>query len=364
MTPNKLSFNTISVDLFPTIHEEYAKTERIRFQSGLIKARNTKMSVRYILQRIGYAAVMFLFIIAVNFFIFRLMPGNPLAAQAKEMGNAEAYAKLEAAYGLDKPLHIQFLNYARDMMTLDFGRSFHYKRPVLEVIGPRILNSLKLAIFAVPIGIFGGIIGGIVTAARRGKKADVGFTTLTMFIYAIPSFWLGMILLFVFGKELGWVPFAGIQTPGISYHSFAEEFSDLFLHLVTPVVTYALAIYGSYLLIMRGSMIDVYTEDYILTARAKGLSKKQVTMRHAVPNALLPIVTIVVIALATLFAGAFSIEILFSWPGMGRLMVDSVNRQDYPVMQAINFIIAAATVFANLLVDILYRYIDPRVRYE
>ena len=323
------------------------------------------MSLKYLLNRIGYTVVMFIFIIAVNFFIFRLMPGNPLAQQAKESyGSEETLKKLEALYGLDKPMYLQFLDYAKDMLTLNFGRSYHYKKPVKDILGPRILNSLKLAIIAVPLGIFGGIAGGIWTASRRGKKEDIGFTTLTMFIYAIPSFWLGMILLFIFGKQLGWVPFAGIQSPGVTYHSFIEEFSDLFVHIITPIITYSLAIYGSYLLIMRGSMIDVYTEDYILTARAKGLSKKQVTRRHAVPNAMLPIVTIVVIALATLFAGAFSIEILFSWPGMGRLMVDSVNRQDYPVMQAINFVIAAATVIANLLVDILYQYIDPRVRYE
>lgn len=323
------------------------------------------MSLKFLSKRIGYAIMMFVFIIAVNFFIFRLMPGNPLAQQAKEMPtSSESYQILEEKYGLDKSLPIQFINYASDMIRFDLGNSYHYKKPVIDVIWPRMKNSFLLAVFAVPLGILGGVVGGIITAAKRGKKFDVGFTTLTMFIYAIPSFWLGMIFLFIFGKEFGWVPFGGMATAGASYANAWLSFKDSFLHIITPLMTYSLAIYGSYLLIMRGSMIDVFTEDYILTARAKGLTNAQVTRRHAVPNAMLPVVTIIVIALATLFAGAFSIEVLFSWPGMGKLMVDSVSRHDYPVMQSINFIIAIAVVLANFAIDILYRYIDPRVRYD
>jgi len=308
---------------------------------------------------------MFIFVVTLNFILFRMMPGDPLTIVSKEIASTpEGRATLEKMYGLDKPLIQQYFDYLKSMITFDFGTSFNYKQPVTEVLFPKIKNSLILGFASVPLGILIGIVGGIIAAARRGKKLDMFITTSSMVIYSIPSFWLAMIFLSYFGVKLGWVPLNGMVTPGIDFTSNVAYLKDLFLHLAMPMLSYSITIYGSYLLIMRGSMIDVFTEDYVLTARAKGLTERQVIRRHVMKNAMLPVTTMAITSIALMFTGAFSIEVLFSWPGMGRLMVDSVTRRDYPVMQATNYLIAVAVILANFVIDIIYSYIDPRVRIE
>lgn len=292
-----------------------------------------------------------------------MMPGDPLTMVSKEISSSpEGRASLERMYGLDKPLTEQYKDYLKSMLTLDFGTSFHYKTPVKELLEEKIINSLVLGLVAVPLGIAIGILGGIITAARHGRLTDIFITTSSMVIYAIPTFWLAMILLMVFGVRLGWVPINSMLTPGATFATKLDYFKDLLHHLIIPVTSYSIAIFGSYLLIMRGSMIDVFSEDYVLTARAKGLTESSLIRKHVVPNALLPIATTVIYSLAVIFTGAFSIEVLFSWPGMGKLMVESVARRDYPVMQAANYLIAVAVIMANFLMDIIYGYLDPRVR--
>ncbi len=321
------------------------------------------MSFRYIVNRLFYTLFMFLFIVSLNFMLFRLMPGDPLTMVSKEISSSpEGRATLERMYGLDKPLIHQYGDYMKSMVTFDFGTSFHYKTPVRDLLGDKIANSLILGMAAVPLGIAIGILGGIIASARHGKTADMLITTSSMVIYAVPTFWLAMILLMIFGVRLGWVPINSMLTPGASFATKAAYLKDLFHHMIIPVLSYAIAIFGSYLLIMRGSMIDVFSEDYVLTARAKGLKEKPLIRKHVVPNALLPISTSVIYSLAIVFTGAFSIEVLFSWPGMGKLMVESVTRRDYPVMQAANYLIAVAVILANFLMDIVYGWLDPRVR--
>lgn len=321
------------------------------------------MSVRFILNRLLYTFIMFIFVVTLNFALFRMMPGDPLTMVSKEVASTpEGRATLEKLYGLDKPILEQYLDYLKSMVTFDFGISFHYKQPVIEILGDKIKNSMILGIAAVPLGIAIGIIGGIIAAAAHGKRTDAIITTSSMIIYAIPTFWLAMILLMIFGVRLGWVPVNSMITPGANFTNNIQYLKDLLQHLIIPVISYSIAIFGSYLLIMRGAMIDVFSEDYVLTARAKGLKEKQVILRHVVPNALLPISTTVIYSLAIIFTGAFSIEVLFSWPGMGKLMVESVNRRDYPIMQASNYLIAVAIILANFLMDIVYGYLDPRVR--
>jgi len=294
-----------------------------------------------------------------------MMPGDPLTIVSKEIASTpEGRATLEKMYGLDKPLIEEYFDYLKSMITFDFGTSFNYKQPVTEVLFPKIKNSLILGLASVPLGILIGIIGGIIAAARRGKKLDMFITTSSMVIYSIPSFWLAMIFLSYFGVKLGWVPLNGMVTAGVDFKNNIAYLKDLLLHLAMPMLSYSITIYGSYLLIMRSSMIDVFTEDYVLTARAKGLTEKQVIRRHVMKNAMLPVTTMAITNIALVFTGAFSIEVLFSWPGMGRLMVDSVTRRDYPVMQATNYLIAVAVIIANFIIDILYSYMDPRVRIE
>lgn len=324
-----------------------------------------QMNVRFIIRRLLYTLLMFIFIVTFNFILFRIMPGDPVTMVAKQSKSTpEAQAAIRKAYGLDKPMIVQYWNYMKSMVTFDFGISFNYKQPVSQVVWGKAVNSLILAAMAVPLGIFLGLLLGTIAAAAHGKKKDTILTSTSMVIYAIPSFWLAMIFLMYFGVKWGLVPINGMVTAGKDFASWGEYYKDLALHSVIPVVSYALAIFGGYFLIMRSSMIDVFTEDFVLTARAKGLPREKIIQRHVVPNALLPVSTIVVTSLALMFTGAFSIEVLFSWPGMGRLMVDSVSRQDYPVMQATNYLVALAIVIANFVVDILYSYLDPRVRVE
>lgn len=323
------------------------------------------MNVKFIIKRLLYTLLMFIFIVTFNFILFRVMPGDPVAMLAKQSkATPEAQAAIRKAYGLDKPLIVQYFNYMKSMITFDFGTSFNYKQPVGQVVWSKAINSLILAAMADPLGIALGLVLGAVAAAAHGKKKDTILTSTSMIIYAVPSFWLAMIFLMYFGVKWGLVPINGMITAGKDFASWGDYYKDLALHSIIPVVSYALAVFGGYFLIMRSSMIDVFTEDFVLTARAKGLPRNKIISRHVVPNALLPVSTIVVTSLALMFTGAFSIEVLFSWPGMGRLMVDSVTRQDYPVMQATNYLVGLAIVVANFVVDILYSYLDPRVRVE
>lgn len=309
--------------------------------------------------------MMFLMVISINFVLFRLMPGDPLAMVSRELGNSpEARAAVEKLYGLDRPLIVQFVNYVKDMFTFRFGTSFYFKTPVWDVLRPKIVNSLVLGVPSLVLGVALGIVGGVAAASRRGKRTDMTITTATMVLYAVPTFWLGMILLVVFSVRLGWFPVNGMYTAGMDFATRLEQVKDVALHMAVPVVTYALSMFGSYLLVMRSTMIDLFTEDFVLSARAKGLTEKQVIRRHVVPNALLPVTTIIATTFALLFTGAFSIEILFTWPGMGRLMVDAIHNQDYPVLQAANYLIACSVIVMNFIVDMVYVYIDPRVRVE
>ncbi len=323
------------------------------------------MSFRYFLRRLQYTVFVFLFVVTLNFFLFRLIPGDPLAMLSRELvSDPEVRATIEHIYGLDKPLYVQYFDYMKSMVTFDFGNSFQYRQPVWPLLKQKIGHSMVLGVAAVPIGIALGLFGGIVAASRRGKRLDLILTSTTMLLYAIPTFWLGMIFLMVFGVKLGWAPFNGMYTSGVTFRTTWAYYKDVLWHLAVPVLSYALAIYGGYLMIMRGAMVDVYSEDYVLTARAKGLTEKQVRNRHVVPNAMLPSINMIIMSLAFMFTGAFSIEVLFTWPGMGRLMVDSVTRRDYPVLQASNYLIALVVVLASFVLDILYTYIDPRVKLE
>ncbi len=252
------------------------------------------MNVKFIIRRLLYTCFLFFFVVTFNFILFRLMPGDPLAMVSRELkASPESRASILQLYGLDKPIEVQYVNYIKSMLTFDFGMSFNYRIPVKDVLFPKIKASLILAALSLPLGIIIGIVMGIVASAFRGKKTDTVITTTSMLIYALPSFWLGMILLSLFAVKLKLVPVNGMITPGMSYGTYFSYVADLARHIIIPMLSYSLAIFGSYFLIMRSSMIDVFSEDFVLTARAKGLPRRKVITRHVVPNALLPITTIV-----------------------------------------------------------------------
>lgn len=323
------------------------------------------MSLRYFTKRLLSTLFMLFFVITFNFVLFRLIPGDPLSMMSRQLvSDPEVRAAIMHSYGLDKPIMVQYFEYMKSMITFNFGTSFQYQQDVWLLLKDKIVNSLILGAASVPLGIAIGLGGGILAASKRGKMTDMVITSTTMVVYAIPSFWLAMIFLLIFGVRLGWIPFNGMVTAGMRHANSWEYFLDLMHHLITPALSYAIAIFGSYLMIMRGAMMDVYGEDYVQTARAKGLSERRVRNRHIVPNAMLPTSNMIVMSLAFMITGAFSIEVLFTWPGMGRLMVDSVTRRDYPVLQASNYLVALLVIGANFLLDILYTYIDPRVKIE
>jgi peptide/nickel transport system permease protein len=320
--------------------------------------------------RLGYLArklaalVVTLFAVAVfNFALFRILPGDPIRLLARAGNlNQEAIQRLHELYGLDQPLPVQFLIYLRNIVTAQFGTSITYQRPVADILAERITNTVILLFAATILVVVLGVLLGVVAAARRGSRLDNGTVVSSLIFWSLPTFWTGLILIFVFGVYLHALPVSGTSVPGATYDSPIGSLVDLGRHLVLPTITLALVDIGQFVLITRSSLVDVLTEDYILTAKAKGLSRRAVVWRHGVRNALLPVVTTTALYVSLVIGGAIQVETVFSWPGMGRLMYDAVLRRDYPILEASFLLFAVTVVVANLLSDLLYQVLDPRVR--
>ena len=319
--------------------------------------------IGYLARKLAIGALTLLAVATFNFILFRVLPGNPIQLQARA-GNlsAEAVARLRELYGLDQPITTQYFIYLRDVFTGQFGTSITFQRPVADILAERLLNTLILLAAATILVVLLGIGLGIVAAARRGSRVDSATVVAALVFWSLPTFWTGLILVFVFGVYLHMLPVSGVSTPGLGLTSPIASFVDLVRHLILPTITLALVDIGQFVLITRSSLVDVLTEDYILTAKAKGLSRRQVVLRHGVRNALLPVVTTTALYVGLTIGGAIQVETVFSWPGMGRLMYDAVLRRDYPILEASFFIFAVVVVVANLVSDLLYQVLDPRVR--
>jgi peptide/nickel transport system permease protein len=304
------------------------------------------------------------FVIVFNFFLFRVLPGNPAQILARQRRlPIEAVRRLERDFGLKQPLAPQFVNYFGDTVRGNFGISFKFRRPVLEVIGGRVWPTVLLVGLSTIGSTVVGLVIGIYGAWRRGSGFDVGSLGFSLVTYAMPEFWLGMLLLILFASAsgLGLFPLGGIRTPGADFTGFAHFF-DVAKHLFLPWLTLVLALLGEYALIMRSSLLDVMGDDYINTARAKGLRESLILRRHAVPNALLPTVTLVALNLGFVVSGAITVETVFSWPGLGLLTVEALQAPDYPLLQGLFLLFSVAVIAANLVADMIYGYLDPRVR--
>jgi peptide/nickel transport system permease protein len=315
---------------------------------------------RYIARRLMQAVPLLLAISVAVFAILKATPGGPLAAYEGNPDFTEAdRLRLEHAFGLDRPLPLQYLSWLGSFVRLDWGYSFSSHQPVLAMIGERLPNTLYLMgtvfvvvlLFAIPIG--------VATAARQYSAFDHVVTGTTFTFLSTPTFWLGLLLIIVFGLQLRWLPLGGIQTPGAPF-----DVLDRLRHLILPVATIALVQMGSHVRYLRASMLEAIGQDYMRTARAKGLSERIVVLRHALKNAAIPLVTVVALDLPELFVGALVTEQIFGWPGMGRLFWDAATRSDYPVLQGILAVSSGMIVFANLLADVAYGYLDPRIRYS
>jgi len=319
--------------------------------------------LKYIFQRVFMMFITLFILVTILFFIFRVIPGDPVSMFIDSGMDAEGKAKLMELYGLDKPLGEQYVIYLKNLVKGDLGRSFTYSKPVVEVIGERFVNTLVLTLTAMIIAYSIGITVGSYLAWKRNTKIDVIGTMVAITVRCAPIFWTGMILLGIFSYKLGWLPLGGITSPGQQFSGYFDKFFNLdFLrHLILPAITSALYSSATPTLLMRSSMLEVIKEDYIELAYAKGLSEKRVRNKHAIRTALLPVVTILAIQAGFAIGGSVLVETVFRWPGMGREIVLAVGSRDYPMAQGVFLLIGIMISVFNLLADILYSYLDPRV---
>ncbi|MDQ2676724.1 MAG: ABC transporter permease [Actinomycetota bacterium] len=320
------------------------------------------MNRRWLAGKVGAAVLTLIFVLIFNFFLFRIM-GDP-TTQLARLPNAspEEIEKLRADYGIDKPITSQFADYLGDTATLDLGISQRSREPVWD----EILRALPWTLLLVGTGtLLATLLGawlGVFAATRRGQKADTRSLNFSLFTYSAPEYWIGIILIMVFAV---WIPIlpAGQQvTPGIEFSGFLAEALDVAEHLILPATAMTLMLLGQYFLIMRSSMVDVLTEDFITVKRATGLPWHRVVRSHAVPNALLPLVTLAALQFGAVAGGAITIETIFSWPGLGELSYNAINDKDFPVLQGTFLIFSVGIIVANLLADCLYFFLDPRVQ--
>ena len=323
------------------------------------------MSARYLARKLAQAMVTIVAIVLLNFVLFRLMPGSPERILLKNPNLSPGVIEAtRIRWGLDKPLiPDQLVAYVTSTLTGDLGYSFKFRgQPVTEVIADRVWPTVLLVGLGEIISIVVGLAIGAYTGWRRGGAADRVGNGISLILYSMPYFVIGMPLIIIFAAGLGWFPTSGMTSVGGGSRDLLGSLLDLGRHLVLPLTTVSLGLIGGYSILMRSAIIETKTEDYITTARAKGLPDGRVLGSHAFPNALLPMVTLIAINLGYVIAGAITAEVVFSWPGLGTLTVSALSARDYPVLQAIFLLLAASVVVANLLADIAYGFLDPRVR--
>ena len=323
------------------------------------------MGSRYLARRVLQAIITIVGIILLNFLLFRAMPGSPERILLRNPNlSQEVLEAQKAKWGLDKPLFPdQFVLYIAATVQGDFGESYKYRsKPAIEVIGGRIMPTLILFGLGELIAIVVGLLLGAYSGWKRGGPVDYLGNGASLILYAMPYFLLGMILLVVFATQLGWFPTSGMFTLGATYDSWFDQATDFARHLALPLAAVSLGLIGQYSILMRSSVIETRADDYVQTARAKGLKDSRILRSHAVPNALLPTVSLIGINLGFIIAGAITVEVVFSWPGLGTLTQEALQSRDYPLLQGIFFILAITVVVANLIADIVYGFLDPRVK--
>jgi peptide/nickel transport system permease protein len=332
----------------------------------------------YILRKVVFALGTLVAVVVFNFFLFRILPGDPvkLIIHSPRM-TREAQERIRANFGLDKPVWFdgerlregdmlgafdsQFTAYLRNLLRGDLGVSFASRRDVSEILSERIWRTVVLVLGGNLIAIVLGMALGLMAAWRRGTRLDAAILLWALFSWALPTFFLGIILLIL---ARGHLPVGGMVTPGLKPEDGLAYWLDVGRHLILPTITMAIVYTGEYILIMRSGVMEVLAEDYILTAKAKGLSTFRTLRDHALKNAMLPMVTMIALTFGYTVGGAIQVETVFSWPGIGRLMYEAVQKRDYPVLQGSFLLLAVSVIVANLLAEILYSVLDPRVKAE
>jgi len=332
----------------------------------------------YLIRKVFFALATLVVVLVFNFFLFRILPGDPIKSIARSPRlTRAARERLRVDFGLDKPVLFdterlregdvagafdsQFTSYVRALLHGNLGISYRSRRDVATVLAERVWRTVVLVAGAETLALVFGIALGLVAAWRRGTRLEMTILFWALFSWGLPTFFLGIILLIL---ARGHLPVGGMVVPGLKPEHGWTYWADVGRHLILPTLTMAIVYTSSYVLIMRSSVVEVLSEDYILTAKAKGLNTFQILRDHALKNAMLPMVTMVALNLGYTVGGAIQVETVFSWPGIGRLMYDSVMKRDYPVLQGTFLLLAVSVIAANLLADILYSVLDPRVKAE
>lgn len=324
--------------------------------------------LKYIVKRLLLSVPLVLGIVTATFFVARLAPGDPLdmylEPQRQRQVDPEVLELLRARYGLDQPIHVQYVTWLKNSLRGDFGESFRHRRPVRDLVAEAVPYTLQLAILALVLDALIGISLGILSAVKQYSRLDKAVTVGSLVVYAVPGFWLALMLIMVFSVNLGWLPTSQTRSMDYADLSAIGRLLDRLWHLALPVFVLGIAGAAGTARYMRSRLLEVLNEDYIVAARARGFRERTVVLKHALRNALIPIVTIYGMSLPFLLGGATIIETIFAWPGMGRLTVGAVTGRDYPIIMATTTIAAVLTVLGNLLADVTYAAVDPRVSYD
>jgi ABC-type dipeptide/oligopeptide/nickel transport system permease component len=305
--------------------------------------------ISYLINRLALSVIVVFGVSILVFSMIHLVPGDPAVIMLSEQASGQDVQQLRHDLGLDQPLWVQYSFYIGHVLHGDLGRSIRLQRPVAELIGGRLPNTLQLAITSLSLATLIGVVVGTISAVRRGRTSDHLVMVGALLGVSLPSFWLGLLLILFFGLRLGVLPIAGNQ--------------DGLVSLVLPAVTLAAVPAATIARLTRSGLLDVLGEDYIRTARAKGLKEVTVIVNHALRNSMIPVITVVGVQFGVLLGGAVIVETVFAWPGVGRLLIDAVSARDFPLVQGIMLFISISFVLVNLLADVVYAYVDPRIRY-
>jgi peptide/nickel transport system permease protein len=318
---------------------------------------------KYIIKRILQSIPILIGITLLTFCIMQLAPGNPMQTMINPRISPEELAKAEKTLGLDKPIIVQFFNWFKEILKGNLGYTVKTGQPVAGLILERLPATLLLTSTAFIMSFVAGVPLGVFSATHKYSKADYGLTVFAFVGISIPAFFFGIALIYIFAVKLGWFPTSGLATINLK-GSGLTIFVDKFKHLILPSIVLALPNLATVMRFTRSSMIEVLTHDYIRTARAKGLSQKAVRYKHALRNALIPVITIFGLSIPFLFGGAYITETIFNWPGMGSLGINAITAREYPVIMGLNLFTSILVLVGNLVADILYAWADPRIRYS
>lgn len=316
----------------------------------------------YLIRRVLQIFPTLLLLTAIAFTFVSVAPGDVVSAMLDptllDAGSPDVLAERRAALGLDQPIYIQYVAWLGQLVQGNLGHSFVRRRPVTEMVGERLWATAQLGILAIAVAIVAGVSAGVVSALRQYSLLDYLISIFSYGAWSFPNFYLGLILIYVFAIKLGVLPSAGMLTPG------EDSFMDRARHLVLPVLVLSVQFIGIYARQTRSAILEVLHDDYVRTARAKGLRESRVILRHVLSNALIPVITVIGLSLPLVITGAIITEIIFSWSGMGSLTVSAINARDYPVVMGIVLVIGITVMAMNLLIDVIYAVVDPRIRYQ